>query len=232
MGQIISVDTADGSFDGYLALPVSASGPGLVVLPEVYNSNEWVRAVADSYAADGYVVLAPDIYWRQGPRQYLPYTPEGQQRGRALSTVLEADIDRAMGDIGRCVETLRRRPGVNGKVGVIGYCLGGKLAFLAGARLPVDAVVIYYGVRMVPYLDEARALTAPTIMHFGDGDVHIPPEMYRTIRDRVAGMKNVAVHLYPGAGHGFARFGQSTCEPAAADLARARTLELLRCLNG
>lgn len=231
MGKLIKIETGEGTYEAYLALPPGARGPGLVILPEVYNANDWVRQVADSYASDGFVVLAPDIYWRQAASQYLSYTPEGLARGRELSAVLEADIDRAIHDIGFSLDALRRRPEVTGKVGVIGFCLGGKLAFLTGTRLPVDAVVIYYGVRMLDYLGEVKALTAPTIMHFGSEDAHIPGDMFVKIRDGVSGMPHVAVHWYEGAGHGFARFGHTTCNPAAAALARTRTLDLLRVLG-
>lgn len=231
MGQTISIEMDGGVCEGYLALPPAGRGPGLVLLPEVYNANAWVRAAANAFAADGFAVLAPDIYWRQVAHQYAEYTPDGLARSRELSKVLEADIDRAIEDIGRSVEALRRRTETNGKVGLAGYCLGGKLAFLAGTRLAVDAVVIYYGVRLPPYLGEAPHLKAPTIMHFGDCDEHVPPAMIDTIRSAVAGMPNVALHVYEDAGHGFARFGHPTCNPAADALARSRTNALLRCLQ-
>jgi len=231
MGQEIEIRTAHGTCQAYLALPSRPRAPALVILPEIYNANDWVRQVADSYAADGFVVLAPDIYYRYAPRQYLPYTPEGMQQGKDLANRLEAEIDIAIEDIGAGVAALRARSDVNGKVGVIGYCLGGKLAYLAGTRLPLDAVVIYYGVRMVDYLNEAPRLTAPTIMHYGDQDNHVPVEMYEQLRAAFKPMPHVAMHLYAGAAHGFARFGNPPHHPPSADLARSRTLQLLQVLK-
>jgi carboxymethylenebutenolidase len=230
MGQTISLPMNGGECEGYLALPPGGRGPGLLVLPEIYNSNAWVRAVTDRFAAQGYLAVAPDIYWRQGPRQYSPYTPEGVAHGRSLGKVLEENIDVAIDDTGAWIDLLRQRPECTGKVGVIGYCLGGKLAFLAGTRKKPDAVVMYYPVRLPPYLHETMKLTAPAMMHFGDRDEHIPSDMVDAIRHAVAGMGNIAIHEYTNASHGFARFGQPTCSPEAESLAASRTLAFLTCL--
>lgn len=220
-----------GSCEGYLAAPAAGQGAGLLVLPEIYNTNAWVRSVTDRFAAEGYVALAPDIYWRQQPGQYASYTPEGLAHGRALGKLLEENIDIAIDDLGTCIDWLRQRPECNGKVAVIGYCLGGKLAYLVGTRKCVDALVMYYPVRLPPYFDEMNKLTAPAMMHFGDRDEHIPADMVAAIRNAARGRDNLQIYEYDNAGHGFARFGQVTCSPAAESLAFSRTAAFLRGLT-
>ena len=140
MGEEIRITAADGgTFAGYLALPTRSPGPGLIVLPEIFNSNAHIRSVADGYAADGFVALAPDVFWRQEPASYLPYTDAGRAKAYALRARL--DNDQFTRDLGDAIVALRARPDCTGKVGVMGFCLGGLLAYLAGTQLPIDAAV-------------------------------------------------------------------------------------------
>ena len=229
MGHEVQVTAADGGrFAAYLALPARTPAPGLVLLPEVFNTNPHIRSVADGYAAEGFVVLAPDVYWRQEPACYAPYTDEGRAKVQALRARL--DTDQFAKDLGDVVATLRARLDCTGKVGIMGFCLGGKFAYLAATRLPVDAAVSYYGVEIDKYLDEADRLRCPFLMHFAENDPHVPAATVEAIRARMGGWKNVGIQIYPGTEHGFNRQGYPPYQEAAAKLARERTLAHFRRL--
>ncbi len=231
MGELIRLTAADGGqFEAYVALPARLPAPALVVLPEIFNANPHMRAVADGYAADGFIAVLPDVFWRQEPGCYLPYTDEGRGKARALQALL--DTERFAADLGDIVAALRARPDCTGKVGVMGFCLGGKFAYLASTRLPVEAAVSYYGVAIDQYLDEAGRRGCPLLMHFASDDPHVPEPTVAAIRARLEGEPGVAIHVYPGTEHGFNRQGYPMHNAAAASEARKRTLALLRqCLS-
>ncbi|MCW5748162.1 MAG: dienelactone hydrolase family protein [Alphaproteobacteria bacterium] len=229
MGEEIRITAADGgSFAAWLALPARTPAPGLVLLPEVFNTNPHIRSVADGYAAEGFVVLAPDVYWRQEPGAYQAYTDEGRAKSQALRARL--DTDQFARDLGDVVAALRARQDCTGKVGMMGFCLGGKFAWLAATRLPIDAAVSYYGVQIDQHLDEAERLGCPILMHFAENDPHVPAATVAAIRARVGTWPNVTIHVYGGAEHGFNRIGYPPYHEASARLARERTLAHLRKL--
>lgn len=226
-GTEIEIGAADGgTFVAYLSLPPSRPAPGLLVLPEIYNINDHIRAVCDSFAADGFVVLAPDVFWRLEPGTWLAYTDEGRKHARAMNARL--DVDALMDDLGPCIAALRAHPDCTGKVGATGFCLGGKLAYLCATRHDIDAAVTYYGVKIEDYLDEADRARCPMVMHFAGNDSHVPPEAVARIEARMAGRDNVAIHVYPGAEHAFNRKGYPPYHAAHAETAMARTLALFR----
>lgn len=214
-----------GSFEGWVAAPARGKGPGLIVLAEIYNANEWVRSVVARYADEGYVAMAPDLYWRQEPRAYLEYTPEGQQRGRALGAAM--DMDLFVEDLRACAQWLKQRPDCTGKIGSVGFCLGGKLVWFGMSRHVLDAGVAYYAVHLADHLDEAKTIDGPLMMHFGSLDYRVPPELYEKIRASLAGKPLAQTFWYEGADHGFNRDGYSPYHPEAAALARTRSLEFL-----
>lgn len=220
-----------GSFEGWLSAPASGRHPGIVVLAEIYNANHWVRGVCDRYAAQGYVVLAPDLYWRQTPQRYLDYNPEDQQRGRALAAAM--DLDLFVDDLAACANWLRQRPDCTGRVGTIGYCLGGNLVWVGLAGKAVDAGVAYYAVQMADHLHTAPAITAPIMMHFGSLDHRAPRDLYDRIEASLAGKPHASTFWYEGADHGFDRNGYPPFHPEASALAGRRTMEFLaRHLGG
>ncbi|MFO1162379.1 MAG: dienelactone hydrolase family protein [Reyranellaceae bacterium] len=225
MGAEITLTASDGGrFAAYLALPAHLPAPGLIVLPEVFNTNTHIRTVADGYAAAGFVALAPDVFWREEAANYLPYTDEGRAKAQALRARL--GTDQFARDLGDMVAALRARADCTGKVGVI----GGKFAYLASTRLPIDAAVSYYGVEIDRYLDEADRRTCPILMNFAENDPHVPASTVAAIQARMGGAKGVDIHIYPGTEHGFNRQGYPPYNEGAAAEARQRTLAHLRRL--
>tara|TARA_B100001971_G_C18234478_1_gene566200 strand:+ start:60 stop:740 length:681 start_codon:yes stop_codon:yes gene_type:complete len=226
MGQDIEINaTGGGAFAAYLALPESTPAPGIVLLPEVFNTNDHIRSVAD-----GFTVIAPDVYWRQEAGCYLPYTDEGRAKAQALRAKL--DTDQFANDLGDTVTALKARSECAGKVGVVGFCLGGKFTYLSATRHEIDAAVSYYGVQIHEYLDEARNLHCPILMHFAGIDPHVPQDTVDAIQAHMGAWENVDIHLYPGAEHGFNRHGHPPYSEAAADPAMQRTLAHFHRLLG
>ena len=213
--------------EAYMARPEGdGPWPGLVILAEIYNANHWVRAVADGYAEQGFLCLAPDLYWRQDPGQYLDYTPEGQQAGRALGQAM--DLDAFTGDMADYARALADHPDGTGKVGTVGYCLGGKLVYLAVARDVVDVGVGYYAVQLDKFLDEAAQVTRPLMLHFAELDTRVPQEPVSAVKKALDGKPQVEIYDYLGADHGFNRFGYPPYHPQAAEQALDRSLAFLR----
>lgn len=231
MGEWIEIPTADqGTISGYLARPAQTPAAALVLVPEVFNVNEHIRAVADSYAADGFLVLAPDLYWRQEPETYLPYDDQGLRKARLLWAAL--DVEQFSVDVGEIVAALRARSDCTGKVGILGFCIGGTVAYLAAAKHSIDAAVSYYGIRIDERLDLADHLQCPILFHFAESDAHIPLESVKPIAKRAADSQRMTVQIYEGAGHGFNRKGYPQYHETSAQLARQRTLaHLKRSMN-
>jgi carboxymethylenebutenolidase len=218
------IDIAPG-FAGYLALPPAGRGPGLVLFQEIFGVNAHIRAVADQYAADGFVVLAPDVFWRQAPRVELGY--EGADRERALALMQGYTLDQSLADIAAGVKALRARPEVGGaKVGALGYCMGGRLAYLAAATAGVDAAAPFYGGGIHLQLERAAAIRCPVQFHFAERDDHIPLSAVDAVRAAMAG-KSAEVHVYPGAMHGFNCWARASYHAPSAALSHGRATAFL-----
>lgn len=220
-----------GTFEGWLSAPPSGRHPGIVLLAEVYNANHWARQVCDRYAQQGYLVLAPDLYWRQSPGQYLDYTPEDQLRGRAFAAA--TDLNRFVDDLEACASWLRRRSDCTGRIGTVGYCFGGRLAWIGLEHGTHDAAVAYYAVQMADHLHSAPAIRSPIMMHFGSLDHRAPRDLYDKIKAGLTGNPYASTFWYEGADHGFDRNGYPPYHPEAAALAGERTRDFLaRHLKG
>src|SRR5260370_20431372 len=168
-GQWIDIAAADGgTFKGYLTVPASGSGPGILLLQEIFGVNKSMREVADHYAEEGYVVLAPDLFWRMEPGVELGYTEA--DFGKAMGYYQRFDANQSIRDAADALKVLRARPECKSKVGALGFCLGGKLAYLAAARTDVDCAVSYYGVGIEADLAEAHNINGPIVFHFADLD--------------------------------------------------------------
>lgn len=221
-----------GEFDAYFAVPASGYGPGIVVLQEIFGVNEFLRHVCDWYAAHGFVAICPDLFWRQ-------------QRGVELSDKTEAgwqkafefyqglDEAKAVEDSAAAVEFLRRHPACSGRVGAVGFCLGGNLAWLLSARFKPDCAVGYYGVSIEKTLIEARNLSSPLMLHIAGKDQYCPPEAQKQIHEVLGHNPLVTIHDYAEQDHGFGRPGGEHYEEGAAELANLRSLEfIVRTLTG
>lgn len=214
-----------GAFSGYLALPPAGRGPGLLLWQEIFGVNEHIRGVAEQYALAGFVVLAPDAFWRDAPRVELGYDGEDRQRGIALMGAMKPEQTQA--DIRAALAALRAHPAVAGaKLGAVGYCLGGRLAYLTAATGEVDAAVAYYGGGIHGMLERAGGIRGGIQFHYAGHDDHIPPEAVERVRAAVSG-KDAEVHVYPGSMHGFNCWARGTYHPASAALALGRSLAFL-----
>jgi carboxymethylenebutenolidase len=217
-----------GEFQAYLALPPGGSGPGIVVIQEIFGVNEVMRGIADWYAAHGFVALCPDLFWRQEPGvQLTDRTEAGWQRAFELYQGL--DEGQAVADTGAALAFLRAHPACSGKAGAVGFCLGGKLAYLLAARHDPDCAAGYYGVGIESSLDEAGHLHGPLMLHLAGQDQFCSPEAQAQIQAALAGNPLVTLHRYPDQDHAFARPGGAHYDAAAAELADLRTLEF--CLR-
>ena len=222
----VSIASHDGqAFDAYLSLPPTGTGPGLVIIQEIWGVNEHIRAVADQYAADGYVVLAPDVFWRQQPRVDLQYTPADTQL--AYQYMNNLDGPNAVQDLVSTAQALRARPDVNGKIGSIGFCMGGRLSYQLAATGAVDGAVCYYGGGIQNALAVAPAVQVPILFHYAELDAHIPATAVSAVQEAFAGRSNAQFHTYPGADHGFNCWGRPMYNQRAAALAHGRTLQWL-----
>lgn len=215
---------AGASQAAYLALPPGGSGPGLLLYQEIFGVNEHIRTVADQYALAGFVVLAPDVFWRQAPRVELGYEGADMQRARDLMNGV--DRQHLLADIALHVRALRQRPEVTGKVAALGYCMGGRLAYLAAATTDVDAAVGYYGGGIQDQLDLASRIRCPLMLHYGETDSHIPLQAVDRVRQALTASGS-EVFVYPGAGHGFNCWARASYHAPSATLAHARSLHLL-----
>lgn len=231
MSHPVSTQWADlaPGFAGYLALPPGGRGPGLVLWQEIFGVNEHIRAVAEQYALDGYVVLAPDTFWRQAPRVELGYV--GADRERAMALMQAYTMDQALADIATAVAALRAMPEVTGPVGSVGYCMGGRLAYLAAATAGVDAAVAFYGGGIQGQLERAAGICCPMQFHYAGHDDHIPPEAVDRVRAAMAG-KTAELHVYPGAQHGFNCWARASYHAPSAALSHGRTLVFLAAALG
>jgi len=226
-GQEITIRGADGAFKGYLASPGSGRGPGVVVLQEIFGVNKVMRDVADGLAARGFFVLVPDLFWRLQPGVQLTDQSEAEWQ-QALGLMKRFDTGKGIEDVQASIDALRALPGVNGKVGAVGYCLGGLLAYLAATRTDVDAAVGYYGVNIQEKLGEAANIKRPLMLHIAEADAFTPPPAREKL---VAGLKtnpHVTLHGYPAMDHAFARVGGKNYDHACADLANTRTATFFR----
>jgi carboxymethylenebutenolidase len=218
MGDFIQLTAQDGhAFDAYRAVPDGAPRAGLLVIQEIFGVNSHIRGLCDAFAADGYLALAPAIFDRKQHQVELGYTAETIAEGRALKDAV--GWDDPLSDMKAGLASLRESLGAAAKIGVVGYCWGGTLAWLAACRLATDCAVGYYGGQIGQFNDERPK--SPTLLHFGAEDAGIPLTMVDAVR---AAHPDVEIHVYEGAGHGFNCDQRADYHPAAFALARERTM--------
>ncbi|MHA1536371.1 MAG: dienelactone hydrolase family protein [Alphaproteobacteria bacterium] len=238
-GKFIDIKEKDaGTFEGYLALPPSGQGPGLMILQEIFGVNQAMRATADYFAEEGYVVLVPDLFWRLQPRVDLTYAEA--DRAKAFDYFGRFDRDLAIDDMKATLAHLKAMREVKGQgkggktqIAALGYCLGGALAYEAAAHCGVDAAAGYYGVGIETQLDLADRIACPVVLHFGSEDGHVTPDKVDQIKAKLDGNERFLINVYEGAAHGFANpFRKDVYSKSAAGMAHSRTIGLLRGVMG
>jgi carboxymethylenebutenolidase len=227
MGEMVTIRTPDGEFGAYLARPSAGKAPAIVVIQEIFGVNAVMRETADEFAAQGYLAVCPDLFWRIQPGIDITDKTEAEWK-KAFELYNAFDVDLGVKDIAAAIAFARDDNGSTGKVGSVGFCLGGLLAFLTATRTDVDAAVGYYGVGIEKHLGEAENLSDPLLLHIAEADQFVPKEAQALI---VATLKNhpqVELYTYPGRDHAFARKGGEHYDAADAAKAHARTLALFK----
>jgi carboxymethylenebutenolidase len=219
MGEKTTLHAEDGhKLSAYRATPAGTPRGGLVIIQEIFGVNPHIRRVCDGFAGDGYAVLAPALFDRVEPGYETGYAQDDVERGRNVRQKLGWDL--MVTDTRAAVDALRKS---GTKVGVVGYCMGGSMAWLAATRIPGVAVAVgYYGGAVAEFAAETPR--CPVLLHFGESDTSIPREHWDKIREA---QPTVPMHIYP-AGHGFNCDARGNYHEPSARLARERTLEFLR----
>ena len=217
----IRIDTlgGDGSFDAYLAEPPGTPRAAIVVIQEIFGVNEGIRRKCDHWAAKGYLALAPDLFWRLQPHVELDPDVESEFK-QALDLMGKFDQDKGIEDIEATIRAARARLHAagngGGKVGAVGYCLGGRLAYMTAARTDVDASVGYYAVGIPGLLGEKNAIARPLALHVAGADHFVTADQQKAIHQGLDDHPRVTLWDYPGEDHGFAaEMGKRRSEDAA-----------------
>ena len=211
-----------GSFRAYVAEPEGAPRAAIVVIQEIFGVNQGIRQKCDDWAAMGYLAFAPDLFWRLQPGIELdPDIPEQFQQ--ALGWMNKFDQMKGIEDIESTIKAARAKLGGSGKVGAVGYCLGGRLAFMTATRTDSDATVGYYGVGIDNLLGEKHAIANPVLLHIAGADHFVTAEVRAKMHEGLDDHPKVTLFDYPGEDHGFAAEMGKRRSEAAAQLADART---------
>ena len=227
MGERVEIKTPDGAFGAYLARPAAAKAPAVVAIQEIFGVNAVMRGVCDGLARQGFLAICPDLFWRIEPG--VDITDRSQAEwDKAFKLYNAFDVDLGVQDISATIAFARTAPASTGKVGAVGYCLGGLLAFLTATRTDVDAAVGYYGVGIESRLDEAEKLAEPLMLHIAEEDQFVPKPAQAMIIGALKNHPHAQIFTYAGRDHAFARPGGDHYDRADAAKANERTLGLFK----
>ena len=225
-GETITIKGPDGSFSGYLSKPKSGTGPGpkagIVVIQEIFGVNKVMRDLCDWLAGEGYVALCPDLFWRIEPGVDITDQSEAEW-AKAFDLFGKFNVDLGITDIAATIKALKALPGVTGKIGAVGHCLGGLLAYLTAARTDIDATVSYYGVNIASVLGEAAKISKPILLHVAEKDQFVPAEAQAEMSKALGANAHATMVTYAGRDHAFARIGGAHYNAGAALAANAAT---------
>jgi len=221
-----------GSFKAYFTSRPYVSDlprpPGLVIVQEIFGLSPFLKEMANRYAAHGFAVIVPDLFWRQeDPLTELPDQSEIATQ-KAFELYKGFDVEKGVDDIAASLRWLRENGNVSGKLGVIGYCLGGLLAFKSGCQLDIDVSVSYYGVGIEKALENKQMIRKPMMLHLAGEDAFVPSDTQKILEKEFEESPFVTINKYVGADHGFARTGGANYDRAAAEVSDSRTLALLK----
>jgi carboxymethylenebutenolidase len=226
MKDHITIGGRDGAFGAYISRPKTLPAPAVVVLQELFGVNADIRKTCDELAEQGFLAVAPDLFWRQEPGVDLNVSSEADwQHGLRLYGAY--DRDAGAKDVKDTVDAVAKLPGCTGRVAVLGYCLGALMVFLTAVRYGVDAAVAYHGGDTEKYLGEIDGLDAPMLMHLAEEDEFISRAAQAQIKAALAKKPNTTVYSYPGQNHAFSRHGGAHYNAEAAALAHERTYAFL-----
>src|SRR6202795_4667982 len=227
MKDRITIQGHDGKFSAYIARPETVPAPGVIVLQELFGVNADIRKHCDELAEQGYLALAPDLYWRQEPGVDLNVTSEADwQHGLRLYSAYNRDA--GVKDVKYTIDAVRNLPECNGKVALLGYCLGALMVFMTAVRNDgIDAAVWYHGGDTEKYLGEVDGLHAPLLMHLAEEDEFISKAAQAEIKAALTTKPNTTIYSYPGQNHAFSRHNGAHYNANAAALANGRTSEFL-----
>jgi carboxymethylenebutenolidase len=226
-GQTLEIQTPDGAFSAYVAKPAQTPAPAVVVIQEIFGVNQVMRDICDDYAAQGYLAISPDLFWRIEPGVDITDQSEAEWK-KAFELMNAFDPDQGVRDIRAVIDTIRGHADCTGKVGAVGFCLGGLLAFLTATRTDADASVSYYGVGIEQRTGEAERLAHPLMMHIAEEDQFVPKAAQELILGALKNHPQVEIHTYPGRDHAFARKGGEHYDAADAQTANARTMAFFK----
>jgi carboxymethylenebutenolidase len=225
---LVKIPVGADAFDGWLFTPETRGRyPGIVMIPEIFGVNGCIREMARRYASHGFAVMAIDIFWRLQRHVNLGFTKEEFEAARLYHQ--RFDYTDGVTDMQAAITALRSRPECNGKVGVVGFCLGGTMAYLAGSRTDADAAAGYYGTRIDKFLDDGQKINKPTILHLGRLDHRTPPPIMSAIIEALRGNPNASVYPYDNAKHAFANHQRPDAyDPEITRQADERTFALFK----
>ena len=226
--RVESIESQDGGqFDGHVVLPAMGHGPGVLLIGEIFGVNEYVKDVAERLALLGYVVLAPDVFWRQQPGFQLDSSdPANIEPAAAVAGTWDPEL--GLTDLAAALLHLEGLPEVTGAIGVVGFCFGGTQAFRLARLLNPSCVVSYYGSGVFDMLYDLHEISCPTMLHFGDEDPFIPIEKVNAIRTAVDHNHHVVLHVHEGGGHAFDNsFAPHFSQPEIASKAWIETASFL-----
>jgi carboxymethylenebutenolidase len=224
MGERMTISTGDGSFSAYVARPKADKAPAVVVIQEIFGVNQVMRDITDGLAGQGYLAICPDLFWRIEPGIDITDKSEAEWK-RAFELFNAFDVDAGVRDIQATIKAVRADAQCSGKVGAVGFCLGGALAFLTATRTDANASVSYYGVGIENRVAEAEKLACPLLMHIAEEDQFVPKPAQAVILQALKNHPQIEIHTYPGLDHAFAREGGEHYDEAGAKLAGGRTLQ-------
>lgn len=226
MGDFTTITTLEGdaTFDAYVARPDGEATAAIIVIQEIFGVNEGIRRKCDNWAKAGYIAYAPDLFWRLEPHVELD-ADVPDQFDTAIGLMQKFNQDQGIRDIEATINAARTATGDAGKVGLVGYCLGGRLAFMAACRTDGDAFVGYYGVGIDGLLGEQHAIGKPVLLHIPTADHFVGPDAQKAMHEGLADNRHVTLYDYEGLDHGFAAEMGARRDPDAAELADRRTAD-------
>ncbi len=221
--QSIKVQLSDGDMSAYVAYPEKTPAGAIIAIMEIWGVNDTMKAHAHEFAEAGYICLVPDLFWRLGPDVILD-SDNPDHWLPSLDRYFRFDYDLGAQDMEETMNFLRTIEGGNGKVGSVGYCLGGKMCYLMCCRTNIDCAVAYYGTYIEHAIAEAPNLSQPFLLHQALADTWVPPAICKFIESKIGGKPNVTIHKYPGAEHAFARHGANSYSAPEAEAALERSI--------